>query len=366
MSAVFDRAVDSIALANAERLVDTLRMKRQPRRDALPEGYSVRRLLDNLAHDKRHGYLEAEISADLERTHPTQHNGRIIPWEAFTRADIVGTSTAGGYLTESANIDAADALRPNMVVGALGATFIPAPYGANVNLPRLTGTSTASWLTSETSGPISETDQTFGQVAYTPHTVGSYTEISRLAILQAAPSPAEFVVTRDLIAVVARAADFAALFGGGINGQPRGLANMAGVSTFSGTTLNLAGVVNAAVALGDALDDSAGIAANRTTAGTLAQRQILGGSERVWMGSLVAGTCCGYPARSSSQITSGALFLGSFRFLNIVVWGNGVEIAVNPYAAGNFKTGIVGIRAFLTIDTAPTFPSAFNYASAVT
>jgi hypothetical protein len=134
VSAVFDRAVDSIALANAERLVDTLRMKRQPRRDALPEGYSVRRLLDNLAHDKRHGYLEAEISADLERTHPTQHNGRIIPWEAFTRADIVGTSTAGGYLTESANIDAADALRPNMVVGALGATFIPAPYGANVNL----------------------------------------------------------------------------------------------------------------------------------------------------------------------------------------------------------------------------------------
>jgi hypothetical protein len=102
-------------------------------------------------------------------------------------------------------------------------------------------------------------------------------------------------------------------------------------------------------------------------AGILRERpENAGGTRCLWEGSLIAGQCVGMPARSSSQITAGALFLGSWRYMNIVLWGEGVEVSVNPYAASNFQAGIVGVRAFLTADCAPTYPSAFNYASSVT
>jgi HK97 family phage major capsid protein len=185
--------------------------------------------------------------------------------------------------------------------------------------------------------------------------------------LQAAPSPAEFVVRRDLAAIVGRALDLAALFGTGVDGQPAGLAGLTGVNTFSGTSASLTSLVDAAVALGDGLNASAGVATTKTIAGLLRTRpESTGSAFTLWMGSLIAGTCIGMPARSSSQITAGSLFIGSWDYLNVVVWGDGIEISANPYATGNFQAGIVGVRAFLTCDVQPTFASAFNYASAIT
>lgn len=340
------------ALRRIAHIADTVRKPDDPQRMG---GYSLRRALNTLAHDARRSEHEFDISKDLERVHQSQHGGLIVPWEAFaTRADIVGTNTAGGYLVQTLNVEAADALRPNMLLGGLGATYISAPMGANVNLPRQSTAATAAWLSTETTS-ATESDQVFWQVSFMPYTVASYTELSRLLILQAGPSPAESVVRRDLIAIIGRAMDKAALQGSGLN-QPKGLNSYTGVNAFSGTTLNIAGITNAAVALGDGLDESAGIACDRTTAGTLAQRQVLNGSDRVWQGSLIAGSCVGYPARSSSALASGTLYLGSWKYLNVVTWGEGIEVTVHPFGDttnSNFQKGIVGVRAFLTCDIQP-------------
>jgi HK97 family phage major capsid protein len=357
----FDRAAITVtrnALTRAQDGLDLL-APREPKY----KGYSLRQGLLNLTTDERRG-LAFEISQDLERTRPATHGGIIVPWEVLTRADVVATTGAGGYLVETTNIEAADALRPNTVVAALGATIIPAV--GNINLPRLTGVASASWLPTE-STQQAESDQSFGQVSYTPHTVSGYTEYSRLLMLQSAPAGVEAVVRRDLIAILGRALDYTSLFGSGAAGQPHGLAGLAGVGTFSGTTLALSGLVDAAVSLGDGLNDSAGVAANRTVAGALKKRQESAGSTRLlWEGSLVNGSCIGFPARSSTALTAGSLFLGSWQYLNIVVWGEGIEVAVNPFDPGNFTKGIVGVRAMLTCDVAPSYPSAFTYAAAVT
>jgi HK97 family phage major capsid protein len=352
------------ALVSGRRARDALAMVNpSPRRPEWLPDYSLRRLIAKLAVDDRTG-VEFEVSKDFERSQQLTSGGVIVPFEVFARADVVGVSSGGGYLTQALNLPAEDALRPNMVTGALGATIIPAPYGANVNLPRQTGTATASWLPTEAT-QAAESDQTFGQVTYTPHTVGANTEVSRLSLLQSAPTNIETVVRRDLIAVLGRALDYAALHGSGINGQPLGLAGM-GVATFSGTSLALSGVVDAAVALSDALNDSAGIAANRTVAGLLKKRQEASGSTRLmWEGSLVAGTCIGFPARSSTALSAGALFLGSWNYLNVVVWGDGIEVLTNPFDQTNFRKGIVGVRAMLTCDVAPTWAQAFNFSAAV-
>lgn len=335
--------------------------------------YSLRRAIRSAAAESYSG-LEHEISKDLARTQATTQGGRslLVPWWVFgdahaalTRADYVGSNTAGGYLVDTLNVDAADALRPMMVCGALGATFIDGGAG-NVTLPKQSGTATASWLSAETT-QISETDQVFGQSAYSPHSVGAYTEWSRLTFLQAAPTSVEYVVRRDLLGIVARALDLAALQGSGTAGQPKGLFGMTGVQTFSGTTLALPAYVNAISALGNALNESTGVAASLSVAGILKQRPEQSASTRLmWEGSLVAGTSLGMRARSTAALSGAPLIIGSWNYLNICTWGGGIEILINPFATGNFQAGIVGMRAMLTCDVSPTWPAAFNVATTVT
>ena len=369
----YDRAATAIERERFEQWLDARALLE--RREPYLKNYSLRRAINDMALDRRVGSLEREVSADLERTHRAERGGIIVPFAVFaqsmTRADIVGTLSAGGYLAETVNLDAADALRPSTVAFQLGATYVPAPYGAAVNLPRQTGVGTAQWLTAETTS-ITESDQTFGQVAGTPRTIGAYTELSRLLTLQAAPSPAEFVVRRDLVATVGRALDLAAFFGTGVAGQPHGLAGLAGVNTFTNTSATVSTIIGAAVALGDGLDASAGVATTKAVAGLLRERQEFSGSTKtLWQGSLIEGTCCDFPARSSSQLTAGSFFIGSFDYLNIVVWGEGVEVVSNPYGDSvnsptNFAKGIIGVRAFLTADIVVTYPTAFAYASSTT
>lgn len=368
----FDRGALAVSRQANQRALAALDLVDDTARPKWLRNYSLRRAIRASAAEINS--FERELSKDLERTTPlvTGGNSFIAPWEIFTeahqhltRADIVGSTTAGGYLTYTENIPCADALRPLMLVGGLGATFVDSP-GPNIALPKQTGAATANWLSAETS-TATESDQVFGQVAFAPHTVSGYTEFSRLSVLQSAPSSVEFVVRRDLLAIVARALDLAAISGQGTAGQPQGLVGMTGVGTWSGTTASLATVVAATAVLSNALNESTGVAASLAAASILKQRTETSYSTRtLWEGSLINGTCTGLPGRSSTALTGALAVIGSWNYLNVCVWGGGVEIAVNPYATGNFQAGIVGMRALLTADVAPTWPSAFNVATTIT
>jgi HK97 family phage major capsid protein len=291
----------------------------------------------------------------------------IAGWELFTRADQVNPASTGGYLTATGVPTAADALRPTMVCGALGATFVDAK--ANISWPRQTGIASATWLGSE-STTITEANQTLSNLGLTPHTVGVYTEVSRQLLLQ---SSADAIVRRDVVKAVGNAADLAALYGTGASGQPVGLTLDNGILTFSGTAAAAATFCSAFVALGDALDDDTpGLAVNRTLAGTLRTRpETTGSSQTVWQGKLTNGTVIDFAARSSTALSSGNVILGNWKYLVIAAWGGGIELSINPYGDGvtgttNFQKGIVGYRAMLTMDSGAIYPAAFNYGAAVT
>ena len=295
----------------------------------------------------------------------------IIGWEKFTRADTVLPGSAGGYTTGTAVPGAVDALRPVMACAALGATFIETT--GNLALPRQTGIAGAQWQGSE-STVVTETQQTLSNLGLTPHTVGVYSEISRQALVQ---SNIEAVVERDLIRAIANAADIGALYGTGESGQPVGITVNAGgtggIGTFSGTSATVATFTSAFVALGDGLDDdSGGVAANRTVAGLLRQRPETTGSTRtLWDGKLTDGTVIDYPARSSTALSSGNAIVGNWKYLVIATWGGGIELVINPYGdqvtgVNNFRQGVVGYRALLTMDAGAVYPSAFAFAAAVT
>ena len=337
---------------------------------ALRRRVSLPRIIERAQEQRRFEGAEGEY------LHETAHRfGKlydqsrpIIDWELLapaTQQRDASVAGSGGYLVSTSVSAAADALRPTTVALQLGATGMDAV--GNLSVPRQTGVAPGTWLTGE-GVTATEGNQTFGQLALSPKTVGAYTEVSRLLLLQ---SNADAIIKRDLLAVIGRAIDLAALHGTGLNGQPTGITNTSGIGSFSGTSLALTGLVDAFVGLGDGLGTHGGVAASRTVAGTLRKRAENSGSTRtLWDGALTDGTVIGYPGRSSTAVAAGNLIIGSWEKLLIPVWG-GLELMVNPYgdptsAPQNFQKGIVGMRCFATVDVGITYPSAFALAATVT
>ncbi len=319
--------------------------------------------------------VEREVTEQLDRLQPrSMGNSCWVPYEtlayrssraraAQTRADMVGTTTAGGYLVSTMNFpSAADALMSMLVLGRLGATSIQAG-GPNLSLPTVTTAASTYWLATETT-QVTESDLAYGQVNFTPHTVGGYTEMSRLLTLQSRPDAGDLVAL-DLSRKIRRTIEAAAFAGTGVAGQPHGLTGLSGVNAVSGTTFALATGLTAATDTGDALDDNpAGWATTRAVASLLRQRQEFSGSSlTLWRGPTNWGTLCDFPAGATSGVASGTAFFGVWPYLILANWG-ALEVGVNPYA--NFTAGIIGMRALATIDVGCVWASAFSAVTGIT
>ena len=367
---------DAVAAAALERIQSIASMGAPPdtRWLNLCRKVDPQRAIQALMQESLSG-PEREASDELDRRHRrTEGNSATIPWETLalrqqrysTRADIVGTSTAGGYLVPTLNTDsAAQSLLSMLILGRLGATAINS--SANLNMPRVTGSASTYWLSSETSS-LSESDQSFGQIAFTPHQVGGYTEMSRLLVLQSSPDAGD-VVANDLVRKVKRAIEAAAFNGSGVAGQPHGLMNLSGINTTSGSTFALSTVATAVGDVGDALDvDTApGWAAARSVAILLRQRQeFTNGTRTLWEGPATYGTLADYNAAASSGVPSATAIFGCWKFLTLVDFGGGLVISVNPFTpVANFQQGIIGMRCFAVIDVGAVWPGAFTTVTSI-
>ena len=212
---------------------------------------------------------------------------------------------------------------------------------------------------------ITESQQTFGQMALSPKTAGAYTEISRQLLLQSSPG-AEQLVQSDLAQVVALAVDLAVLNGSGSGGQPTGIIGTSGIGSVTGTSLAYAGIVEfqTDTAGGNALFDSSGYVTTPAVAGLLKQRvKFSSTASPIWEGKLLEGTVDGYRAMASNQVPSANILFGDFSKVVLAEWGV-LEVEVNPYA--NFAAGIVGVRAMYSIDVGVRYAAAFSLATSVT
>jgi HK97 family phage major capsid protein/HK97 family phage prohead protease len=275
----------------------------------------------------------------------------------------VATGSAGGFLVETANVGFIELLRNRSVIMAMGATRLSGLQG-NVAIPKQTTAGTVTWLANEAS-TITETNQVFAQVALTPKTVGGYTEISRLLLLQSNPS-AQQIVMNDLAAIVAIAVDLAGLTGSGASGQPTGIINTAGIGGVTGTSIAYAGIIEfqTDVATGNALTGNCGYVTTPAVAGLLKQRvKFTSTASPLWEGQLLDGTVDGYRAIASNQVPAANILFGDFGTVIVGEWSV-LELEINPYA--NFQAGIVGVRAIYTVDIGVRYPSAFSLATSVT
>jgi len=278
--------------------------------------------------------------------------------------DVSVAMSGGAYLVGTENIGFIEMLRNRSVAFKMGVRRLTGLVG-NVTIPKQTGAATAYWLASETTS-ITESQQTFVQVGLSPHTAGAYTEISRQLLLQSSPG-VEGIVSDDLAKVVAIAVDLSVLNGSGGEGQPKGIIQTTGIGSVTGTSLAAAGIVEfqTDVAGSNITPVRPGYVTTAAVAGLLMVRPELptSGTTRLWLGNIWDGSMFGIPAMSSMQIPTADMLFGDWQEVVVGEWGV-LEIEVNPYAS--FAAGIIGIRAFYTMDVAMRLPAAFSLATSVT
>ena len=331
--------------------------------------FKALRALTDPANGWKGAEFEAECHAEiLKRTGlaAAPHNGFYMPLDIQRRDLTVGTSTAGGNLVGTDLVPSSfiDLLRARSRAAQLGMTMLTGLVG-NVSVPKLTGAATAYWLTNEATA-ITESQQTIGQLALAPKTLGAYTELSRLLMLQSTPA-AEALVMNDLSKVLALAIDLAVFEGAGSSGQPSGISVTAGIGSVTGTSLDLADCIEfqTDLATGNALADNCAYITTPAIAGLLKGRARIASTDSVtlWNGSVLDGSIEGFKATTSTQLTAASMIFGDFSQVVCAEWGM-LEIALNPYAA--FATAITGIRAIQSVDIGIRQAAAFSRATSIT
>lgn len=119
-----------------------------------------------------------------------------------------------------------DALRPNVIAGALGANF--QTYGGPVSIAKVLNGATSIWLAEGKKGTFSSLST--GGINLTPKPLATFLPFSD-SFLRYAPARAEGDVNRDMALSQATALDYALLVGGGGEGSPMGIKNLAGGTT---------------------------------------------------------------------------------------------------------------------------------------
>lgn len=294
------------------------------------------------------------------------NGGFYIPMEVQKRDLTVASPTGGGHLvaTDLRPQNFIDLLRARAVVAQLGATMLPGLVG-NVTIPKLTGAATAYWLANEATA-ITESQQTFGQLALSPKSVGAYTELSRNLMMQSTPA-ADTIVMGDFAKVMALAIDLAALEGTGAGGQPTGISGTAGIGSVTGTSFALATAIEfqTDLASGNALTGGCAYLTTPAVAGLLSTRARIASTDSItlWRGNVLEGQVEGYRAHTTTQLTAGSMIFGDFSQVVIGEWGM-LELAMNPYA--NFQAAITGIRAIQSVDVGVRQAAAFSRAVSIT
>lgn len=200
-------------------------------------GFSVVRAIRSASTGRLDG-LEGEASAEISRRTGVAPQGFFIPAMCLVekRGGMTISQDGGIYGNKAVATMVADtfieALRASLICGRAGATLLGGLH-SNLSLPRHKAASNATWKPEI--GALDESTQEIEEVRLTARRVGAWSKYSKQLLVQASPGIEEFV-KNDLIQAIASAIDIAALTGTGLNDQPTGILNTAGIGSVIGGT----------------------------------------------------------------------------------------------------------------------------------
>lgn len=283
---------------------------------------------------------------------------------------VVGTPTAGGYLVATESLPLIEILRNRMILAQAGVRILTGLVG-DVAIPKHTAAGTGYWLAE--SGAPTESQQTLGQASLTPHTFGAFTDISHKLLIQSSVD-AENLVRDDLMRVVALGVDYAGLHGNDAvdANQPDGVASTSGIGSVVG------GTNGAAPDWADVVDLESEVAVDNAEAETMAYitnskvrgkfkktfRNATYGETPIWNGNELNGHRALVSNQVSSTLTKGgstgvcsAIFYGNWDDLVLGMWGDGVDVLVDPYSLSTARA--VRVVAFQDVDFAARHAQSF-------
>lgn len=332
--------------------------------------------------------LEAETHTELEkRAKADGHRGAKgcrVPWDLGIHPDreqrtgILNTAAGAGSIPTILDTTIIDILRTRMVVRQAGARVMADMQGL-FSIPRQNQAATSYWV-SEGSAPTAS-NQTIDQVPFSPKTIGAYTDYTR-RFMEQTNQAAEAFVRDDLMAVIARGVDAAALVGSGMGSVPLGIANNPSVPVIplgtNGAAPTYAGIVSleTKVAVANADVGTLSYITNATVRGTLKQTlKVTSSTFPIYLWDTLPvgpdgvpmGMMNGYTARVTNQLpatftkgNSGAtlspILFGNWADLIIAFW-SGLDIMVDPYTGST--TGSVRVVCLQDADLNIRHPESF-------
>jgi len=293
--------------------------------------------------------------ADLEKEIVDQTTEQV-------RAMATTPDSAGGFVVpiEIMQDQIIPLIRAESIVMDLGARLLSGLQASPVRIPRVSGGTTAYWVTENAS--ITTSDMTLEQLQLTPHILATLTPFSEL--LGEVGEGVEAMIREDQALSMAVKLDAAALKGTGASGEPIGVLNMTGVPTATWASPliynNLIGIVQTlrgnntlrgdkvgwALANGDLTE----ILQMADTAGTIqptSRRMVSEGpNDRIM----------GYPWKVSTELSTEEWIFGNWNDLIVGQWGGAMVATTNALGFASMQNHI---RTAIKVDTGVRHVNSF-------
>lgn len=239
-------------------------------------------------------------------------------------------------------------LRNRLVLGQLGLTMLTGLDG-NVDIPGGNANVAAAWLGSEDAN-AAESNPSFRKISLAIKDLAVYTDMTRRMLLQSTID-IEMYVRMQIVEAMAQAVDTAGFYGSGLSGEPKGLANTAGIGsvTFAAEFPTRDEIIDMRTEIAASNQTGSPVfVGNSEMAGALMKTTIDAGSGRFLMeteGRLTTGN----RFEETNQITSGDLFAGVWSDMIMGTWGT---LELDRSTEAKFLAGGLRLRAIQSLDFA--------------
>jgi HK97 family phage major capsid protein/HK97 family phage prohead protease len=326
-------------------------------------------LLDGVPTSQVDWTFEREISDQLSKAVPTDRSGGLrVPLSVMLRAIGTVSGDAGASLAgtdwrpELFGLDV-EAVKPALIMGRAGAKIISSDLPLVVVPRQSAPLPDAVWLARD-AAMTAQADIGTRSIDLVPHTVASYHQIKRSALLYSQPSVYNLylqqITQKQLLAV-----DKAILYGTGVAPQPSGVvtSTRTQVFQFGAGTATVAPTLSDFVTMASMLEgstvppDNRGWIMNPTMRSTLqATRKLTGSTDSVTILGEGDTTLLGYPITTGPQIPLAAadgasdIWFADYGQCGICLFAGGTAtILPNPYGS-MFSAGGTELAIFQDVD----------------
>ena len=320
------------------------------------ETYSISNAIRGCIEPRFRG-LEAEISQDLQRNQDLKsEHGIIIPTDQVINTRSMTVGNLGGNVSDiSDSTKLIPFVQRKGIYGDIGLSIFN-NFASDVKIPKGTSSATTEFLNLDGTDSIDEGTPTMSSVAFSPKSLGCFTQITHKLALQSSVDMDSYL--RNLMGEsIANQLDLAVIHGSGSSNQPTGMLNATGINTETYTSaIAYADLANA---LSTLATDSIPLNALSWVVNPAEYASLQVKDKGTDTGQFLletgadanrpnqVGTMLGYPCFVSEHVPAGEVLLVRAQHSALAFFG-GLEVDVDPYF--DFQKGNVGIRAIQDFD----------------